>query len=275
MPELPEVETVKNGLRQNIVGKTIARVDVRDARLRWPVDTPKLQALLPGRAITVVDRKAKYLIVQLEGDFTLIMHLGMSGRILLYSDAPELHKHDHVVFGFSDGSEMRFRDPRRFGMVDICAVDELPQHKLFAKLGVEPLSPDLTGEVLKKRAGAARKPIKNLLMDAHFIVGVGNIYANEALYQASIHPLTAADQLVERDWQHLLEKVQAVLRQAIEMGGTTLNDFVNSSGDPGYFQQELGVYDREGEPCLRCGATIERIVLVGRSTYFCPKCQAL
>lgn len=273
MPELPEVETIRKGLQKNIIGKRIVKVDVRDTRLRWPVDAGKLQLAVVGKSILAISRRAKYLLVELEGNRVLILHLGMSGSILLLDENRELDKHDHVIFYFDDRSEMRFRDPRRFGMIDTCPAKELKSHARFASLGFEPLSKKLSGEILNGKASNVTKPIKNLLMDASFIVGVGNIYANEALFEAGIHPLTPSNRLRAGDWQRLLAKIQRVLEAAIAKGGTTLNDFVNSMGDPGYFQLSLSVYGREGEACIRCGKKVERIVLVGRSTFFCPSCQ--
>jgi formamidopyrimidine-DNA glycosylase len=273
MPELPEIETIKRGLQKNITGKRVVHIDVRDSRLRWPVETGKLATAVLNKEILKITRRAKYLLVELEGNQILIMHLGMSGSILLLGQNRTLDKHDHVVFYFDDRSEMRFRDPRRFGMIDTCPASELASHPRLKNLGFEPLSETLSGEILHQQASHSKKPIKNTLMDASFIVGVGNIYANEALFAAGIHPLTSSNRLQASDWQRLLAKIQHVLESAIAKGGTTLNDFVNSTGDPGYFQLSLAVYGREAERCVRCGTEVRKIVLVGRSTFFCPDCQ--
>lgn len=274
MPELPEVETICCALQQNIPGLKVQDIRVRDARLRWPVDEIRLRQLVLGQTVTGVHRRAKYLLIGFEQESTLILHLGMSGRLLLLSDSQPFHKHDHVIFYFDDARQLRFRDPRRFGMVDAIPPGAASTHPRLAHLGVEPLSTGLSGNDLFSRAQRLQRPIKNLLMDAGFIVGVGNIYANEALFHAGIDPRTPANEITLADWQNLLARVQEVLRDAISKGGTTLNDFVNSNGETGYFQLVLAVYGREGQPCVRCGSTVERIVMVGRSTFFCPACQS-
>ncbi len=273
MPELPEVETIKRALKQHLPGRQIERVRVRDTRLRSPVNKRKLRQLVVGQRIREIDRRAKYLLLRLGNASTLVIHLGMSGRLLLLRDALPFEKHDHVIFYFDDQSELRFRDPRRFGLVDVVATDELDRCHLFSHLGFEPLDPNLRPKTLFGYACRLKKPIKNLLMDASFIVGVGNIYANEALFHAGIHPVTPANYLTLADWQRLHREIRRVLKKAIQKGGTTLNDFVDSNGEMGYFQLSLAVYGRKGEPCPRCQSKIERVVQVGRSSFFCPKCQ--
>lgn len=273
MPELPEVETIRRALKKHLRGKHIEKVLVRDPRLRWPVDEAKLQKLGVGAQIVDVKRRAKYLLVHLDPDATLIMHLGMSGKVLFLQTALPFEKHDHVIFYFDDGSELRFRDARRFGMVDVVENSAMKNYPRFVNLGLEPLSSKTTPEQLYEKARHWKKPIKNLLMDANFIVGVGNIYANEALFYAGVHPGTPCNRLSLDHWQGLFSEVQAVLRRAIRKGGTTLSDFVNSNGETGYFQLSLAVYGKDGEACPNCGTKIERQVQVGRSTYFCPSCQ--
>lgn len=272
MPELPEVETIRRALSKHLIGRRIETVRVREPRLRWPVDTKRLTRLVTGRPISDIGRRAKYLHIEL-GENTLILHLGMSGRLLYHSAPPSLEKHDHVIFTFDDGDEMRFRDPRRFGMIEAIATAEIATYPRFVHLGVEPLANGTRAPKLFEQARKLQRPVKNLLMDATFIVGVGNIYANEALFYAGIHPQTPASHLGLNDWKRLLRQVRAVLRKAIAKGGTTLNDFVDSNGEIGYFQLSLAVYGREGEACPRCGSAIQRITQVGRSTFFCPTCQ--
>ncbi|NIR47138.1 bifunctional DNA-formamidopyrimidine glycosylase/DNA-(apurinic or apyrimidinic site) lyase [candidate division KSB1 bacterium] len=273
MPELPEVETIRRALSKHVLGKRFQRVLVRDRRLRWPVDELKLRQGIIGQEITRIDRRAKYLLIRLKDDRTLIIHLGMSGKLLLLANSTPFEKHDHVIFYFDDGTELRFRDTRRFGMVDMIHENEMAAYPRFVNLGYEPLARKTTAEVLFERAKSLKKPIKNLLMDANFIVGVGNIYANEALFYAGIHPQKPAYQLGKGDWQRLLHELRGVLRRAIRKGGTTLTDFVDSNGDTGYFQLSLAVYGKTGETCPRCQSIIEKFVQVGRSTYVCPGCQ--
>lgn len=273
MPELPEVETIRRGLQQHVRGRTILRAEVRDTRLRWPVEKARLERDLIDREIIDIDRRAKYLLLQLSNNATLLIHLGMSGRLLLAENGEAFDKHDHVVFHLAGGGQLRFRDPRRFGMVDLVEHEALATYPQLVHLGVEPLDEQITAATLYALVAKSKKPIKNLLMDNGFIVGVGNIYANEALHRAGIHPLLPANRLDAPAWQGLFAAVRHVLRDAIAQGGTTLNDFVDSSGSPGYFQLSLAVYGRTGEPCPRCGTAIAREVLAGRSSFFCPGCQ--
>lgn len=275
MPELPEVETIRRGLQQYLPGRRVEAVRVREPRLRWPVDEDALHTWALGRHVREVDRRAKYLLIHLQGGGSLVLHLGMSGRLLMVPRATELEKHDHVIFGFDDGRELRFRDPRRFGMVDAVPTETLATYVRFRDLGVEPLTGLPGAEALHERMRRSHKPIKNVLMDAQVLVGVGNIYANEALFYAGLHPTTPARDLSAADWRGLLEALRRVLEDAIEAGGTTVNDFMDSNGEIGYFQLSLAVYGRAGEPCPRCGTAIERLVLAGRSSFFCPQCQVL
>jgi formamidopyrimidine-DNA glycosylase len=272
MPELPEVETIRRALSADLPGKKIRRILVRDARLRWPVQKRKLSELVVDNEISNVSRRAKYLLIGFQNDVHLIMHLGMSGRVLLLREKKTFDKHDHVIFYFNDRSQMRFRDPRRFGMVEAVGGD-IDAHPRLANLGYEPLGRTTRSARLFEKANNLKRPIKNLLMDANFIVGVGNIYASEALFRAGIHPAMPSNLLSSSDWQRLLTNIRRVLNKAIQKGGTTLNDFVNSNGEMGYFQLSLAVYDREGQPCPKCRSKIERVVQVGRSTYFCGRCQ--
>jgi len=269
MPELPEVETTRRGIEPHVVGATIERLDVRDRRLRWPVPAD-LPARAAGRRIAAVRRRAKYLVFDLAG-FELIVHLGMSGSLrYLPTDEPR-KKHDHVDWIFTGGGILRFNDPRRFG--SLLYAPSAQMHPLLSGLGPEPLGPDFTTAYLQSACSGRTTSIKQLIMNAQIVVGVGNIYANEALFRAGIHPLRAAGRVSAARLARLVEAIRAVLTDAIDMGGTTLRDFVGGDGKPGYFKQSLFVYDRAGEPCKRCGATIRRRVEGQRATYYCPSCQ--
>ncbi|MCK4608054.1 MAG: bifunctional DNA-formamidopyrimidine glycosylase/DNA-(apurinic or apyrimidinic site) lyase [Gammaproteobacteria bacterium] len=270
MPELPEIETIKNGILPLVKNKTVTRVTVRNANLRWPV-TPKLTTQLAAKKITNIVRRGKYLLFYFDSG-ALIIHLGMSGVLSIVEAKAELKKYDHVDICFTDGSCMRFNDPRRFGCV-LWADDDPLQHKLLRDLGVEPLSNEFSCDLFFSLTAKSKRPIKLLLMDAKLVVGVGNIYANEALFMAGIHPATAAQQLTKFQCDKLVKAVKQVLTAAIEAGGTSFKDYRKANGKPGYFQQQLLVYGRQGEPCKACGTTLQSSRLGQRITVFCPTCQ--
>src|SRR2546422_5359956 len=273
MPELPEVETVRRGLERRILGRRIVRVEVREPRLRTPLAAAALRRKLLGRRIESLDRRAKYLLLHLSDAQVLVVHLGMTGRLAVeQADAP-LRPHTHVRLGLDREGELRFADTRRFGMLFVVRQDRLSVHPRFVHLGPEPLGSDFSPEYLRRRAARVRKPIKNFLMDAAVVVGVGNIYATEALHRARVHPSTPAGRLGAQRLERLRAEVREVLTEALLAGGTTLQDFRDVDGREGDFQVDLRVYDREGEPCPRCGRTIRRIVQAGRSTFYCPGCQ--
>jgi len=271
MPELPEVETTRRGIEPHLVGRTVADVVVRDGRLRWPVPGD-LAAQLQGRRIDSVERRAKYLLLR-AGDGTAILHLGMSGslRILPADEPPMLH--DHIDLVLDDGRCLRFRDPRRFGSLHWTRSEPL-EHKLLRSLGPEPLADEFDGRWLYSQAGRRKVAVKKFLMNSRTVVGVGNIYASEALHRAGIDPRRAAGRISAQRYEQLAASVRHTLTLAIEAGGTTLRDFVSSDGKPGYFGQELLVYGRDGLPCAGCGNSIERIVQGARASYFCPSCQS-
>ena len=273
MPELPEVEVLKRSLEPHLVGERIEGVEVRNASLREPVDVPRLRKAARGRAIQGLRRRSKYLLIDLEGGWTVVVHLGMSGRLTLAPVGAEPELHEHVVFTLASGRKLRFRDPRRFGLVFAAPTARLEEDPHFAGLGVEPLEPGFSGETLALAAAGRRGPVKAFLMDAGVVVGVGNIYASESLHRAGIHPERSVGRISRGRWERLAESAMAVLRQAIVQGGTTLNDFADGEGRSGYFQVSLSVYDREGEPCPACGRPVRRIVQSGRSTFYCPGCQ--
>ena len=270
MPELPEVETTLRGLAPHLLGQRVADVLIRNPQLRWPV--PKsLPKLLRGKTVLALRRRAKYLLVQFEHG-TLILHLGMSGslRILPAKTPPE--KHDHFDLVLDSGKLMRLRDPRRFGAV-LWHGGDAAEHPLLAALGPEPLDRNFNGAYLYQATRKRKAAVKLVVMDSHLVVGVGNIYANEALFRAGIRPQLAANKLTQPRYAKLAQSIQETLRAAIKLGGSTLRDFTNSSGEPGYFQQHYFVYGRTGEPCRKCGTAIRQIRQGQRSSFYCPQCQ--
>ena len=278
MPELPEVETVRRGLQRLLEGEVIEGVDVRETRLRYPVDARRLRRELPGRRVTGLGRRAKYLLIRLEEDGSreeafLVIHLGMSGRIYFSEPGETPQLHTHVIFSISGDRELHFCDPRRFGMVDLVPAALLEEDKRFSNLGVEPLSDECSAEYFFELSRKLRQPVKNFLMDGRRVVGVGNIYASEALFLAGVHPQRAAGRVSLKSWGRITAVVKEVLTEAIRQGGTTLNDFQGPDGTAGYFQVLLRVYGRGGEECLECSSIIRRKVLSGRSTFYCPRCQ--
>jgi len=276
MPELPEVETVRRALLPHLVGARIEKVRVRDTRLRVPVDARALGRALRGRRVTDIRRRAKYLLCDIEGDAILMLHLGMSGSLALVPAHRPLLKHDHVLFRLDGDRELRFNDPRRFGVVETLSAAAQADHPRLVHLGVEPLERSFSAAVIHAATRRSRRPIKSFLMDATKIVGVGNIYACEALHRAGVHPGTAVGRLSKERWQQIVEAVRATLREAVQQGGTTLRDYRGVDGvnsDVGYFAQRLRVYGRQGEPCRRCKTPIRRVVTTGRSTFYCSRCQ--
>lgn len=270
MPELPEVETTRAGVEPHIKGRLITDVIVRNASLRQPVPED-LGARLCGQRIRSVARRAKYLLMEV-GEGILLVHLGMSGSLrMVVADTPP-ESHDHVDIAVEGGMVMRYRDPRRFGLV-LWLKPPADVHPLLAHLGPEPLSADFTAAHLHGLSRRRKAAVKNFLMDGRVVVGVGNIYANEALYMAGIRPTRPAGQVSLARYQQLVEAVQTVLREAIAQGGTTLRDFVGSEGKPGYFSQQLQVYGRAGDACPGCGQALKELRLGQRSTVFCASCQ--
>ena len=269
MPELPEVETTRRGIEPHIVGKTIKNVLVRQPNLRWPV-SPELSQVLVGNVISAVNRRAKYLLCETRTG-RMMLHLGMSGSLRITDGEAELRKHDHLDVVFSDGAILRYHDPRRFGSVFWIPKGET--HTLLESLGPEPLSDEFNGSYLHDLARIRKVAVKLLIMDGKVVVGVGNIYANEALYMAGIRPDRAANRVAKQRYQILADEIKAVLVKAITAGGTTLRDFVREDGSPGYFKQQLAVYGRGAMPCVSCGTELKEIRLGGRSTVFCHRCQ--
>lgn len=272
MPELPEVETTRRGIQPHIEGKRIAELLVRERRLRWPIPSG-LEARLRGAAIERTERRGKYLLLKI-ADGSLIIHLGMSGslRVLEPGTDAALKTHDHVDLTLDDGTRLRYHDPRRFGCI-LWQPDPVSEHPLLAGLGPEPLSPAFNGEQLFALSRGRRAPIKAFVMDSKVVVGVGNIYANEALFFAGINPQRAAGKISLARYERLVDCIKRVLARAIEVGGTTLRDFTGSDGKPGYFAQSLQVYGRGGEPCNNCGRALKESRLGQRSTVYCGHCQ--
>jgi formamidopyrimidine-DNA glycosylase len=273
MPELPEVEVLRRSLEPHLVGDRIEHVEVRNPALREPVRTADLARRAGGREVRSLGRRSKYLLIDLAGGETVVVHLGMSGRLTIASGDAPLEPHEHVAFHLKSGRRLRLRDPRRFGLVFGLPTAGLAEDPHFAHLGVEPLEPGFSGDVLARAALGRRGPVKSFLMDARVVVGLGNIYASETLYRAGVHPTRSVSRLSSSRWELVATSAMEVLRQAIAQGGTTLNDFADGEGNSGYFQVSLSAYGRDGEPCPACGRPIRRIVQSGRSTYYCPGCQ--
>ncbi|MFL2547530.1 MAG: bifunctional DNA-formamidopyrimidine glycosylase/DNA-(apurinic or apyrimidinic site) lyase [Candidatus Rariloculaceae bacterium] len=269
MPELPEVETTRRGIEPLIVGQTIVDVDVRQPRLRWPVDR-SLAAQVRKRQVCSVSRRGKYLLVTTDVG-TVLIHLGMSGNLRFLEKPKTPSQHDHVDFVFASGAKLRFNDPRRFGSVHFTTSPF--DHWLLRDLGPEPLGDTFSADYLWSLSRQRRVAVKQFLMNGRIVVGVGNIYASEALFRAGIHPKRAAGRIAQHRFGLLVDSVQDVLSEAIEAGGTTLRDFANEDGQPGYFQQELAVYGRAGDPCPVCSTEIKHCVQGQRATYYCPECQ--
>jgi formamidopyrimidine-DNA glycosylase len=269
MPELPEVETSRRGIEPHIVDSSITRVIIRDRRLRWPV-AKSVDRNLPGSSVTSVTRRAKYLLINTSSG-TAILHLGMSGSVFIVDRDAPAGVHDHVDIDFDSGKTLRFRDPRRFGSLHF---SKKPlQHKLLKSLGPEPLGDEFDADYLWGKSRGRRVSVKQFIMNANIVVGVGNIYASEALYLAGINPRRAAGRISLSRYRLLVDAIKQVLADAIRSGGTTLRDFYGGDGEAGYFQQKLEAYGREDEPCRRCNNPIIAIVQGQRSTFYCRQCQ--
>jgi formamidopyrimidine-DNA glycosylase len=269
MPELPEVETTLRGIKPHLLNQRVAKVVVRDRRLRWPV--PASVSKAEGQQLLSLARRGKYLLFNLQQG-GLLLHLGMSGALRILESAKEPEKHDHIDVVFDNGVCLRFNDPRRFGAF-LWVEGQMLSHELLRNLGPEPLSDQFTTDYLYQRSRGRKVAIKNFIMNGHVVVGVGNIYASEALFMAGIHPQRAAGRISRRRYDSLVVSIQDVLRRAIKQGGTTLRDFSGSDGKPGYFAQELLVYDRANYECFQCSATIRQKVIGQRSSYYCCVCQ--
>ena len=269
MPELPEVETTRRGIEPHIVGKRVKALHVRQPRLRWPVPPAIHEA--EGRKLQAVQRRGKYLLLRFSNG-TIIAHLGMSGSMRIAARGEPPLFHDHVDLECSDGTLLRYCDPRRFGAW-LWTRDDPLQHELIVRLGPEPLTEAFNVDYLVARAKGRKSSVKTFIMDSHVVVGVGHIYANEALFMAGIHPKRPAGRISRARYARLVSAIKAVLAASIDMGGTTLRDFVGGDGKPGYFKQTLRVYGRAGQPCVGCKGPLTEIRLGQRSTVFCKLCQ--
>ncbi|MBV9199355.1 MAG: bifunctional DNA-formamidopyrimidine glycosylase/DNA-(apurinic or apyrimidinic site) lyase [Alphaproteobacteria bacterium] len=274
MPELPEVETVRRGLARKMSGRRILQAELRRPDLRRPFP-PALASRLDGAQIGALRRRGKYILIELDTDGVLLLHLGMSGRVTAGSAALPDAPHDHVVLRLDDGIVIRFNDPRRFGLLDYFKRGEEAQHPLLAGLGPEPLEPEFDAAYLAAALTGKMTPIKSALLDQHIVAGLGNIYACEALYRSGISPRRLAASIGRGRADRLVAGIRAVLAEAIEAGGSSLRDYVQADGELGYFQHRWAVYGHEGDPCpgCDCGGTVRRILQSGRSTFFCPKRQ--
>lgn len=269
MPELPEVETIRRSLLAHVVGNAVLDVEVRERRLRRLVDVD-LERLLHRRAVLGIDRRGKYLLFQLDDGQTLLVHLGMSGHLAAKPASSAALPHDHVRIVLSSGVAIVFNDPRRFGLMRLGNAADLEE---LRNVGCDPLLEAWPLETWRSMTRDRRLPIKNFLMDQRILAGIGNIYANEMLYEAGIRPRRRASRLHLAELQRLSEAVQTVLREAVRLGGSSISDYRDADGRIGYFQIRHAVYDRADLPCRRCATVIRRIVLSGRSTFYCPKCQ--
>ncbi len=270
MPELPEVETTRRGIEPHLRGKLIKDIKIRQAQLRWPVPA-KLRKLLPGEKVIDVQRRGKYLLLRINKG-TVLIHLGMSGSLRVINQPHPPGKHDHVDLLLNDNKLLRYTDPRRFGSW-LWHEGEPEKHPLLEKLGPEPLSDSFDGDYLWQTSRNRAAPIKSFVMDSHVVVGVGNIYANEALFMAGISPKRKAKNISRQRYLELAGCIKKILSRAITVGGTTLRDFTNTEGEPGYFKQSLMVYGRGGMQCIKCKNLLKEIRLGQRSTVYCTQCQ--
>ncbi|MGI9494296.1 MAG: bifunctional DNA-formamidopyrimidine glycosylase/DNA-(apurinic or apyrimidinic site) lyase [Geminicoccaceae bacterium] len=270
MPELPEVETAMRGLEARLLGRTITSFVQHRDDLRFPLP-PALAERLVGCRVSGFSRRAKYILTALDSDHTMLLHLGMSGRLVF--DGEEAGKHEHLTFGFDDGTTLRYIDPRRFGMLDLVAGPKLADHPRLAHLGLEPLDPSFDGKALRNGLANRGSPIKTAIMDQKLVVGVGNIYACESLYRARISPTRSANSLRPVQYRCLADAIRAVLADAIEAGGSSLRDYVQTDGELGYFQHQFEVYGRADLPCLTCSRSIKTTVQANRTTFYCASCQ--
>ncbi|MBM9538113.1 bifunctional DNA-formamidopyrimidine glycosylase/DNA-(apurinic or apyrimidinic site) lyase [Desulfobulbus alkaliphilus] len=277
MPELPEVEVTRRGLQDQMPGRTVMTLACSGHRLRTAMPLEHLQAHIARQQVIAIDRRAKYLLLRMASGAVLVIHLGMTGKIGLLPATSPRHRHDHLMLGLDNGQELRLNDSRRFGSVAVWSADEAAScEKNFCQgEGIEPFDAAFTGSRLLQLAASRRVPVKALLMNAKLVAGIGNIYANEILFAARVHPRISAGQLPGMAWEDIARHSRIILQQAIDAGGSTIADFLGSSGHPGYFQLQHQVYGRQGLPCRCCALPIVKATLAGRATYWCPACQPM
>ncbi|MGB9859644.1 MAG: bifunctional DNA-formamidopyrimidine glycosylase/DNA-(apurinic or apyrimidinic site) lyase [Moorellaceae bacterium] len=273
MPELPEVETIKRTLEPKVLELTVERVEIRRPDIIcWP-SAGEFAGLLPGRKVLSLQRRGKYLVWRLSGNYALIWHLGMTGRLVFSLPEAPQELHTHLILTFSGGQEVRFVDVRRFGRCYLGQSEKIWELAGLDKLGIEPLSEEFTPQKLKEILQGRRRSLKQLLLDQRYVSGLGNIYSDEALFEAGIHPLRQASELIDEDIVRLHSAIRKVVESGIVHGGTSIRDYVNGEGQQGNHQDYLMVYGRAGQPCVRCGTPVQRLKIGGRSSYFCPQCQ--
>jgi len=273
MPELPEVEVIKRGLQAHLPGRKVIGVFAGNRKLRLPMPRKDLKKYIQGALIKSVDRRAKFLLITMDNTATLIVHLGMTGRLGIFPEDTQKIKHDHLRMQLDNNMQIRFNDIRRFGFIQVLPPGNDFSGTMLSNIGPEPLSRDLTPKYLQERAAGKTRPLKNFLMDSRVVAGIGNIYACEILFHAGLNPEKKISRLTKKQWTRVVESSRHILTKAIESGGTTISDFVNESGKSGYFQLELQTYGKQGKPCNCCSKPIAKKTLAGRSTFFCPTCQ--
>jgi formamidopyrimidine-DNA glycosylase len=272
MPELPEIETLKLSLEKHIVNRIITAIDIGRPNLRYPLKE-NLKPQIISSKIVKLRRLAKYLLLELDNDNCIIVHLGMSGRFTLQPSSYQFRKHDHIIFQLNTNQYLVFNDARRFGMIETVSTSNLQGHKFFKDLGVEPLTDEFNAQYLFSKIQYRKMPIKNILMDSKIVVGIGNIYASESLFLAGLTPERSGNGLSLQETIRLITSIKQVLEQAISEGGTTLKDFISGDSKPGYFKQKLTVYGRAGKNCIICKDIIVKIKQAGRASFYCPTCQ--
>lgn len=272
MPELPEVETIKNYIKPIIEGDTLVDIKVYNKKLRINIPDNFITDIKDKKVISVY-RRAKYIVIDLNDDISILFHFGMTGKITIYDNKPNKNKHDHVIFKLKSNKYLCFNDQRRFGLIAHQPSNGLEKTRFFAHLGIEPLNKEFNGKYLYNITKSKKLAIKNLLMEQKNIVGVGNIYAAEALFLSKIHPVKIANEISLQSCNTLCDNIKLILSKAIAKGGSTIKDYQSADGKAGYFQYEFNVYGRENKPCKACKTTIKRIVQISRSTFYCPKCQ--